>query len=47
LPPGCPIPFAQVTRCYHLEVAPVEGCDLVQVKSLGKRDYAGIIVAHA
>ena len=31
-----------MTRCYHLEVAPVESCDLVQVKSLGKRDYAGI-----
>jgi hypothetical protein len=31
-----------VTRCYYLEVAPVESCDLVQVKPLGKRDYAGI-----
>jgi hypothetical protein len=37
-----PIPFAQVTRCYYLEVAPVESCDLVQVKPLGKRYHAGI-----
>ena len=31
-----------MTWCYHPKVAPVEGCDLVQVKSLGKRYHAGI-----
>jgi len=31
-----------VTRCYYLEVAPVESCDLVQVKPFGKRYHAGI-----
>ena len=37
-----PLSPGEVARCDDLEVAAVQGGDLVQVESLGKRYHAGI-----